>query len=114
MRLVLPYPAKALWPNSRGHWAIKARETKKHRAYAWGLAKSRPDVSLGNGSIPIAITLHPKKTGPVPDNDNIIGSAKSYLDGIAQAIGVNDKHFAAPTVKIASERTGQMILEVGR
>lgn len=114
MRLILPYPARALWPNARSHWAIKARETKKARACAWGAAKACPGIALGNGPIPVTITLRPKATGPVPDADNIVAAAKAYLDGAAQAIGVNDKHFAAPTVRIDDQRTGQMIVEVGR
>lgn len=114
MRLVLPYPDKALWPNGRAHFHAKARETKKHRTWAWTAAKGSKGVTLGNGPIPVAITLHPKASGPAPDADNVSAAAKAYLDGIAQAIGVNDKHFAAPTVKIASERTGQMIVEVGQ
>lgn len=32
---------------------------------------------------------------------------------IADYLCVNDRHFAAPTVEIATERTGQFIISIG-
>lgn len=111
--ILLPYPAPPLWPNKRAHWAKKARETKRHRAWAWGAARAlMPEV--GGDCIPIKITLYPKPTGPAPDKDNVIASAKAYLDGIAEALGVNDRNFSAPTVVISSQRLSQMGIEIGK
>lgn len=113
MRLDLPYPHKALWPNGRPHWAEKSRETKKHKAWAWTAAKARRLSAVSDGKILIHITVHGKKTGPLPDEDGVVGSVKAYLDGISEAIGINDRHFAAPTVSFADTRTGRFIIEVG-
>lgn len=113
MRLDLPYPHKALWPNGRPHWAAKARETKKHRAWAWGAAKADNGFEVGAGPIPVTITCHPKAKGPAPDRDNVSAAAKAYLDGIAEAIGVNDRQFAAPVVKISDARNARFIVEIG-
>jgi crossover junction endodeoxyribonuclease RusA len=110
--IVLPFPHKALWPNGRAHWAIKAREAKKLRQEAaW--ATRAASLRIGDSPIPLHITVHPKRTGPAPDRDNIIAAAKHALDGIADALGINDRHFAAPTVTISNQRTGQFIIEVG-
>lgn len=114
MRLDLPYPHKALWPNGRPHWAAKARETKKHRTWAWGAAMEQRDkLRLGDGKLAIRITVLGKPNGPLPDEDGVSASAKAYLDGIADAIGLNDRNFAAPTVAFGDRRASRFIVEVG-
>lgn len=110
--IVLPYPHKSLWPNGRAHWAEKAREVKKHRKWAY-LATRDAKISVGNGPIPVHILVKPKARGPAPDRDNAIAACKAYLDGIAESLGVNDRHFAAPTVTISDERTGQFVISIG-
>lgn len=114
MRLDLPYPHKDLWPNGRAHWAAKAREVKKHRGWALLLAKGHRGLVLADGTLPIHITVHGKPSGPLPDRDGVVSASKSYLDGIAEAIGVNDRHFAAPTVEFAPERKSRFVIEVGQ
>lgn len=73
----------------------------------------RDRVSLSDGPIPVRITVFPKKYGPAPDKDNCVSAAKAYLDGIADAIGVNDRNFASPIVLISQERTSRMVIEIG-
>lgn len=115
MRLDLPYPHKALWPNGRPHWAAKARETKKHRGWAHTAALAQRDrLQVGDGKLAIKITVFGKPRGPLPDDDGVVGSAKAYLDGIADAIGVNDRHFAAPTVAFGDRRVERFIVEIGQ
>lgn len=113
MIIELPYPNRALWPNGRAHYMEKARETKKHRQWAALGARACNPPTVGNGPIQIKIICHPKATGPAPDRDNISAAAKAYCDGIADALGVNDRNFAAPTVEISSERTGRFVIRVG-
>jgi crossover junction endodeoxyribonuclease RusA len=109
--IVIAYPNKALWPNGRAHWATKAREAKKQRAAA-GWATKAANLTLGDGPYAVHIVCHPKARGPVPDRDNIIAAAKSAIDGIADALGVNDRHFSAPTVSIGDTRIGQFIITI--
>jgi crossover junction endodeoxyribonuclease RusA len=109
----LPYPHKALWPNGRAHHHAKAREVKEHRKWAWlaTLKAFKGEVPL---PVQIRLTVHPKARGPLPDQDNCSAALKSYLDGIADAINVNDRDFAAPLVSY-SHRTkhGGFVIEVG-
>lgn len=111
--IVLPFPAKVLWPNGRtlSH-RYKAAAFKKARNDAAWAAKAA-GVCVGNSPIPIHLIVKPKAKGPAPDADNCVSACKAYLDGIASAIGINDRHFAAPTVEIADERTGQFIIHIG-
>ena len=113
MKIVLPYPAAALWPNKRAHWATKARAVKSARKEAYWLAKEAGDLVVGDGEIAIKITVCGKAKGPLPDKDNCTSAAKSLLDGIADALGVNDKRFAAPIVVYSSVRSSRFIIEVG-
>ena len=115
MRLNLPFPAPELWPNGRPHHMAKAREAKKARALAFCLALSQKDsVKLSDGPVPVKLTVHPKPYGPAPDKDNCSAALKSFTDGIAQAIGVNDRHFAAPVVTIAERKPGgAFVVEIG-
>ena len=106
MTIALPYPDKSLWPNGRAHWAVK------HKQWA-SMAMLGASFCIADSPIPIHITVHPKRTGPAPDRDNIVAAAKAYLDGIAAYLCVDDRHFAAPTVSISDERTGQFIVTVG-
>lgn len=110
--IVLSWPHKSLWPNGRAHWATKAREAKKLRQEAAWATKAA-SVRVGDSPVPIHITVCPKAKGPAPDADNAVAAAKHALDGIADALGINDRHFAAPTVTISDERTGQFIIAVG-
>lgn len=112
MTIALPYPHKSLWPNGRSHWAVKAREAKKLRKEAAWATKAA-NVRVCDSPIPLHITCHPKRTGPAPDKDNIIAAAKHAIDGIADALGINDRHFAAPTVTVSDQRTGQFIITIG-
>lgn len=102
----LPFPAKALWPNGRPHWADKARAVKSHRAYAWtaakaaGVTKADPDYRVF-----VAVTVHPKTRHPI-DRDNCVASLKSYIDGLADALGVDDRTFDTPAIAFAEPIKG--------
>ena len=101
----LPYPHKALWPNGRAHWAAKATQTKKHRAWAHAATLATfPRCFVPQERLQWLITVYPKPRGPLPDADGCVAAVKSYLDGIADAIGVNDRHFDAPRIQFG-ERT---------
>lgn len=113
MRLDLPYPHKLLWPNGRGHFMSVSKQKKKHKQWAWGAAKEAGLPVVGDGPIAVRLIVHPKQFGPLPDRDNCVAALKAYQDGIAAAIGIDDKHFAEPTVDFAEARTGRFVIEVG-
>lgn len=104
----LPYPHKALWPNGRAHWGTKSTQTQKHRQWAHlATMAETPD-----GFMPSAIKLvvYAKPKGPLPDRDNCIAACKALLDGVADALGVNDQDFPAPTVEFSTPREGRFVL----
>ena len=90
--LKLPYPAKELNPNRRSHWAVTAKHKKVAREQAFYLTKMAKVELIGTGAIDLHITfMPPDKRGR--DMDNMLASCKSMIDGIADALGVNDKRF---------------------
>lgn len=92
----LAWPPRALSPNGRVHPMQKYRFQKaaKNTAY-WQMraAMGRDHFAHGGGDIVVTITAHPIAGKVRPDDDNLIGSLKHSLDGVALALGVDDKHF---------------------
>lgn len=114
MIISLPYPHKILWPNGRTrNPRAKAGEIRKHRQWAHMAALAARADFVADDGIGLHITVHAKPKGPLPDKDNVVASVKAYQDGIAQALGIDDKHFATPTVEFASPRTGEFVIRVG-
>lgn len=106
----LAFPHDALWPNKRAHWAVKARETKKHRHNAhWAMKvvlNEPPFFPRRDGPVQLTWMVHPKTSGPAPDKDNCVSALKAYQDGISDALGVNDRDFATPVILIGERRKG--------
>ncbi len=111
----LPWPAKILWPNGRGHWAAKHREFQKHKQWAFLAAKAvHPDMERwANGRLQWSVTFYPKTKHPI-DRDNAIASLKAYQDGLADAMFVNDSLFDIPTIHFAEPvKNGRVVIVLG-
>jgi crossover junction endodeoxyribonuclease RusA len=97
-RIVLPWPAKELSPNARGHWAKQARFKKGARELAgWtaceaGWAQHGPFWEVAD-NLQITITFCPPDKRR-RDLDNAIASFKASQDGIADALGIDDSKWA--------------------
>lgn len=91
MRVELPWPSADLSQNRRGHWAKfeKARKQAKKDGYNAALAAGARRYKA-NGSIGLTLTFQPPDNRH-RDDDGLIGRLKYYRDGIAQAIGVDDR-----------------------
>jgi crossover junction endodeoxyribonuclease RusA len=107
----LPFPAKILWPNGRGHWAAKAKAFKDHKG--WAHYRTRCFYHDGNKPaigerIDWSVTIHPK-TAHAIDDDNARASLKAYQDGLALALGVDDKQFNAPSLTFGEPIKGGLV-----
>lgn len=98
MLVTLPWPSAKLNPNrSKGlHWAATSSLRKKARADAHLLtlgAMNAGRVPRGaTGSIALTITFV-KPDRRARDRDNLLAALKPSLDGLADALGVNDAQF---------------------
>ncbi len=111
MKIELPYPPKELSPNATLHWAKKMKFKKSYRQTCWALALSQKlTAPPGEGKIDIHITFYPPDRRH-RDADNMVASIKAGLDGVADALKVNDKRFL-PTFKFSDEPLGKIVVEI--
>ena len=90
--ITLPFPASILagHANGKSPWA-KISATKEHRAWAAMAAAAARYVLPNEGDITVHITFYPPHDRG--DRVNYPNRCKPYYDGIAEALGVNDKRF---------------------
>lgn len=96
----LPWPSAKLNPNrSKGaHWASTSALRKSARTEAWALVKvamtqanCQPGI-FGVSAVSLAITfVQPDRRAR--DRDNLLASMKPAIDGIADALAINDAQF---------------------
>lgn len=112
----LPYPAKELSPNSRCHWSQKAKAARKARISAFYIALEsgfdEKTFAGHGGRIHFWIDIY-AKTKNYPDADNMLSSLKSALDGIADALELNDRRFIPhPFVKDETHKGGKVVIRI--
>lgn len=114
----LPWVDSRLMPNRKNgaHWG-KSQEAKV-RARQDGRIATRQ--ALGRNTLVMPDTLAVKLTFAAPDNrhrdlDNLLAASKASLDGIAKALGVDDKRFRPLTIDAAidSRKIGFVLVEIG-
>lgn len=120
----LPWPSPKLNPNqSKGmHWAATSALRKKARndavwttkgAMLQRLLEKLPALDFGKGAIPLTITfIQPDRRAR--DRDNLLAALKPSLDGVADALGVNDSQFEPVTIRREyGAKPGSVRIEVG-
>jgi crossover junction endodeoxyribonuclease RusA len=115
--VALPWPDKRVSPNYRQshHWrsyapAVKAQRFQAHQLALAAFMPNRPKFD----SERILVEVHfypPDRRGR--DEDGMIGSAKSAIDGIADALNVDDKRFRCTYWFHAPEKPGRIEVRVG-
>ncbi len=108
IKLELPWPARALNPNSRPHWAAKASAVKNARSITgWAVrAQHRDKVDWQRVAVTMTFCPPDKRRR---DLDNLIASSKATFDGIADALGVDDQFFV-PTFGMGEPVKGGAVL----
>lgn len=92
--LEFPWPSSELSPNARGHWSRLARAKKAYRTRCRALAGAgAPLLSEALQRLPesldVALVFVPPDRR-ARDLDNLLAAMKSGLDGLADALGVDD------------------------
>jgi hypothetical protein len=114
--LILPWPHRDLHPNSRGHWSKRAKAAKSARLQAWAIARqawSATEIAaLPEGRLHIWIDGYPTDRRR-RDADGLLSSMKPWLDGIADALGVDDRRFVPhPWVKDEVRKGGEVRVRI--
>jgi hypothetical protein len=104
--ITLPFPPSSLSGHAKGHWRSKSGPTAKHRGWAKAVTIAiRPRVPA-TGDIRVHIRfVPPDRRG---DRTNFPNRMKPYLDGIAEALGVNDARFLPSYEFCEPEKPGRV------
>lgn len=117
VRIVLQWPDSRLMPNRKNgrHWG--GTQAAKVRARQDGYFEAK--AALGRTSIVLGDRLPVRITFVAPDRrqrdlDNLLACIKPQLDGIAQALGVDDSRFRPVTIDDAvdQQKRGFVLVEI--
>ena len=109
--IVLPWPPSSLSGHNKGYWRARYEITRKHRNWARLATLEAKVPAPPDGDIPLHIRfVPPNRRG---DRTNFANRVKAYIDGIADALGVNDARFK-PSYEFAEpEKPGRVEVHVG-
>lgn len=104
MIVVYPWMCKELNPNARVHWATLAKKKKMYKEACYLLTKQAKLPKVNGDRAHLEITFY-KPNRIRRDLDNCLASFKAGLDGISQAIGLDDSRFLL-AIDVADEIGG--------
>lgn len=109
--ILLPFPPKELSPNARLHWAKTAKAKKSYRMECFIEAKRQGIIKQStNKPIKVSLVFYPPDQRK-RDWDNMLAAAKSGLDGLADALGVDDRHWWL-SFSVSKEPKNQVSVEI--
>jgi crossover junction endodeoxyribonuclease RusA len=95
----LPWPPPQLSPNKRLHWAALAKYKARYREECCAVTKAKP-VTLPDGPLALRLTFfRPDRRSY--DRDNLLARMKAGLDGMSDALGINDNRFTVITLRVS-------------
>jgi crossover junction endodeoxyribonuclease RusA len=115
MKITLPLPNRKLSPNARIHWRSRSSLTKKARECAKLHTLEANDQWEWTTPTFNAYRLAfywPDKRGR--DDDNAASSCKAYRDGIADALGIDDRtlRFHGPPAMLLDRENPRLEIEL--
>ena len=115
--VTLPFPDRRLNPNnSKGkHWAATVALRKAARVEAALLTRaSGAGARFGPGQELALVVTFIQPDRRARDRDNLLAACKPMLDGVADALGVNDSQFEPMTIRRQyGKKPGMVLIEIG-
>jgi crossover junction endodeoxyribonuclease RusA len=114
MIIKLPFPDASLFPNRmRGSFHNSTDAKQKQRDAAFYITKAAGAYKPESGHIPLSLLfVMPDKRNR--DCDNMLAASKWLLDGMAKALGIDDKRFKPLLVDwVHGSAPGALIAAVG-
>ena len=112
----LPFPHPSLFPNRKNgkdyHATLGAKQKQKDDGFY--ATKAAGSFCAPDGYIPLSLLyLTPDKRHR--DCDNLLAASKALLDGVALALGIDDKRFKPILIDFAQgpDKVGALIAAVG-
>lgn len=109
--VVLPWPPKELSPNARIHFRTKAAAVKSYRESAYWLTTATKMAAPADGGIALRFDFYPPDKRR-RDLDNMLAAIKAGVDGIADAMGVDDQRFGFWLSREAPVKGGKIVVSV--
>lgn len=113
----MPWPSAALSVNTRQHWSKRASAARTSRRDGWAATlqalkgKPSPYASV-DGPIAVCVIFRPPDMRR-RDMDGMLSRCKALLDGLADALGVDDSRFVLALHRGEVHYGGRVIVEVG-
>lgn len=104
--ITLPFPPASLSGHGNGSWYDKRHIIKKHRDWACVATKAAMPVLPAEWDIPIHFRFVPPDRRS--DRTNYPNRLKPYIDGIADALGINDRRFLPSYEFCEPEKPGRI------
>ncbi|NYT76635.1 hypothetical protein H0A71_06495 [Alcaligenaceae bacterium] len=117
IKITLPWPDMSLMPNRKNgkHWGgtQAAKVNAREGGFYATRAATRDDLLLGD-TVPLRITFA-APDGRHRDLDNLLSCSKSALDGVAKALGIDDKRFNPITIRGTRDtnKVGYVQIQIG-
>lgn len=110
--ITLPWPPASLSGHAKGHWRSKSSPTAKHREWArLATLDARVPTLPTAGDIAMHVTFYPPDRRG--DRVNYPNRLKPAWDGIAEALGVNDRRFVPIYAFAEPCRNARVVVVVG-
>ena len=106
----IPYPSPKLSPNARLH-RLKVAPIKASYRHECAIECRIQGAKKMQGKVHAIITFHPPDKRR-RDLDNMLSSFKSGIDGIVDAIGVDDSEWTITISKAAPVIGGKVMVEI--
>jgi crossover junction endodeoxyribonuclease RusA len=113
IEIVLGWPPTDLSPNARKHWAQVAKAKKQYRKDCYSVSKEQLKKYRGvYENIPERLVLEMTFIPPDRrsyDRDNLVARMKAGIDGLADALRINDKRFNTVISTMDSDYLGGFV-----
>jgi crossover junction endodeoxyribonuclease RusA len=110
IEFTLGWPPSELSPNKRLHWSKVSSAKAQYRTACWAMVLEqvgavRPDI---DGNLHLVLEFVPPDRRSY-DRDNLVARMKSGLDGVADALKINDKQFTTLTARVDAGQIGGFV-----
>lgn len=107
--IVLAWPPRDLHPNSRPHYHAKAKAAKAYREAAYWLTEQAMGRATYQHPLVLDIEFYPPDKRR-RDLDGMLSAIKSGLDGIADALKVDDSEFGLSLSRGQPVKGGRVVV----
>ena len=107
----LGWPPKELSPNARLHWGKVSRAKKIYRKACWAICLDQLAGQAlgmrGNQTLELIFVAPDRRSY---DRDNLMARMKSGIDGMCDALEIDDKIFSTVSSTVAANQIGGFVI----